>query len=280
MGSAAEVDEFSLGVDADGRDGLAGLLRRRDEVFDELDLERLVEPGRQVVGRAAGCAGPEDGQRLVDWDLEASDRFVLGDNLGHLLLDARQVRVRDRLRQEEVVVEAVLDGRPDGVLGARPEAQDRLGERVAGRVADDVEAFGAGRRDDGDLVALVEWGVQIDEAAFIISRALDAVARNPGRDRGLRQSRPDRQRGVKRSGAVDEFERGAVGKDDVKGHAAPVLCFAPAHLAGAVDRESVAQCIDELHSSDLPPYFGNLKVADGVLIDSLTGAVASPRIVT
>ena len=276
MRAAAEVGELALGVDADGRDGLAGLLRRRDEVFDELDLERLVEPGRQVAGRAAGCAGPEHGQRLVDRDLEASDGFVLGDDLGHLLLDARQVGVGDRLRQEEVVVEAVLDGRPDGVLGARPEAQDRLGHDVAGRVADDVEALGAGRRDDGDLVALVEGGVQVDEA--LDRRALDACAM--GRDGGFRQSRPDRLRGVERGRAVGEFERGAVGKGDVEGHAAPVLCFAPAHLAGAVDRESVAQCIDELHSSDLPPDFGNLKVADGVLIDSLTGAVASPRIVT
>ena len=280
MRAAAEVGELALGVDADGRDGLAGLLRRRDEVLDQLDLERLVEPGRQIAGRAAGCAGPEHGQRLVGWDLEASDGIVLGDDLGHLLLDARQVGVGDRLRQEEVVVEAVLDGRPDGVLGARPEAQDRLGEHMAGRVADDVEPLGAGRRDDGDLVAVVEGGAQIDEAAVSVGRALDVLARDAGRDGGFRQSRPDRLRGVERGRAVGEFERGTVGEGDLERHAAPVLCCAPAHLAGAVDRESVAQCIDELHSSDLPPYFGNLRVADGVLIDSLTGAVASPRIVT
>ena len=55
---AAEVGELALGVDADGRDGLAGFLRRRDEVLDQLDLERLVEPGRQVVFAASRTAPP------------------------------------------------------------------------------------------------------------------------------------------------------------------------------------------------------------------------------
>ena len=50
--------------------------------------------------------------------------------------------------------------------------------------------------------------VQVDEAAVGL-----------GRDGGFRQSRPDRLRGVERGRAVGEFERGAVGKGDVEGHA-------------------------------------------------------------
>ena len=45
----------------------------------------------------------------------------------------------------EVVVEAVVDGRPDAELGAREQVQDRLGHDVRGRVAHRVElAAGAG----------------------------------------------------------------------------------------------------------------------------------------
>ena len=124
--AAAEVDELALAVDADGRDLVAGRLGGGHEVLDELDLEGLVEPEGQAGGARTGLAGPEHRERLVHRQLVALDRQVLAHDLGHLLLDARQVGLGDGLRQLEVVVEAVLDGRADGVLGAREEAQDGL----------------------------------------------------------------------------------------------------------------------------------------------------------
>ena len=53
--------------------------------------------------------------------------------------------------QLEVVVEAVLDHRPDGVLGARPQAADGLGHHVGGRVAQHLAAGVGVGGDDGDL---------------------------------------------------------------------------------------------------------------------------------
>ncbi len=198
---AAQVDELALGVDADGL--LVG------QVLDELDLEGLV----LVL---------EEPERLVARQLGAGDRQVLGDDLGHLRLDARKVGVGDGLGEAEVVVEAVLDGRPDGVLGARPQALDRLGEHVRGAVAQDVDAGRRVEGDDGDLVALVELAAQVD-----------GLAVDGGRDGGLGEARPDRLGGVERGRAIGEFERGAVGQGDVDGHGGTgPLCSRPRTLRG------------------------------------------------
>ena len=48
-------------------------------------------------------------------------------DLAHLGLDLRQVRVGDRLRKLEIEIEAVVYGRADGALGVRPELHDRRG---------------------------------------------------------------------------------------------------------------------------------------------------------
>src|ERR1019366_1508913 len=126
MRPAAEVDELALGVDANGL--LVG------QVVDELDLEGLVQAGRQAVlsglaaaataaaataaavaARAAAGALAEHLEGLGARHFVARDRQVLGDDLHHLLLDAREVRVGDGFGEAEVVVEAVFDGRPNRV---------------------------------------------------------------------------------------------------------------------------------------------------------------------
>jgi len=56
--------------------------------------------------------------------------------------------------QLEVVVEAVLDGRPDGEPGAGPELEDGLGQDVGRRVTKDLPSLGAGAGDDGHLGAV------------------------------------------------------------------------------------------------------------------------------
>ena len=65
--------------------------------------------------------------------------MVGGDALAHPRLDRSQVVGRERARQQQVVVEAVGDGRADPELGAREQVHDRLGQDVRRRVAHRVE---------------------------------------------------------------------------------------------------------------------------------------------
>ena len=225
--AAAEIGEPALRVDADRGDLVALGLGGRDQILDELDLVGLVEAERQAGGARAGLAGPEHRERLVDGELMARHGEVLAHDARHLLLEALQVGVGDGLGELEVVVEAVLDGRADGVLGARPETQNSLSHDMRRGVAQHVEGGGlvAGKREDGDLVALVQRVRDIDEPA------VDA-----GRDGGLGQSRPDRGGRVGRDGAVGQLKRRSIRKGDAEGHERPVLSrCAPAHLAGAGD---------------------------------------------
>ncbi len=74
--------------------------------------------------------------------------LVLLRDLGHALLDRREVFRREGALVGEVVVEAVLDHRADRHLRVGEQLLHRIGEQVRGRVADDVEAFGILVGDD------------------------------------------------------------------------------------------------------------------------------------
>ena len=131
--AAAEVDE--LAVVAVGADhALASPLGGVD-ACDDLELVGLV--GEELETLGGGVLLPGEG-------------LVFGDDLPHPGLDAGQVVLAEvgAAGQLEVVVEAVLDRRPDGVVGARPEVGDRLGEHVGGGVAQDVAAGVRVRGDD------------------------------------------------------------------------------------------------------------------------------------
>ena len=141
----AEVDELRrVAVHADRAAGgdLAGVERVGAltgglHALDDLDLVRLV--GEHL-------------ERLVGGHLGALEGLIGGDDLAHPRLDRRQIVVAERLpvRQVEVVVEAVLDRRADGELGAREQLGDGLGHDVRRRVSQHVTpGFGVGR-DDGD----------------------------------------------------------------------------------------------------------------------------------
>ncbi len=134
--AAAEVGEVALRVQ---RDRLLG-------VGDELDLVRLV-----LLLEAPA--------RLVAGDLLALPRAALGELAADLLLDAAEVLLGDRLRELEVVVEAVLDRRPDRDLDPGIEPADGLGEQVRARVAQDGECVRIGRvarGQDLDLFPVLE----------------------------------------------------------------------------------------------------------------------------
>ena len=120
--AATQVDEWALPIEGRRRHRRAVALGGGEEVVDDLDLERLV-------------ALDEEGAGLVRASLAELERVVGGDALAHPRLDRREVVGRQRARQQEVVVEAVGDGRPDAELRAREQVQDRLGHDVGGAVA-------------------------------------------------------------------------------------------------------------------------------------------------
>ena len=118
MRTAAEIEPVALLVDL-------YLLIFRDGV-DQFDLEHLA-----LVAKDLLClfARPDF----------LGERFVAGDDLPHFLFDEVKVFRRERLIAVKIVVEAVLDHRPDGDLRSRPQALYRFGEDVRGIMADELK---------------------------------------------------------------------------------------------------------------------------------------------
>jgi hypothetical protein len=173
---------------------------------DEARLRRR----RRVVGRAPDdlalvLVGGEELQGLRVGDLVAQEGLALPDDLAHLGVQALEVLGGEGapVGQLEVVVEAVLDGRPDGEGGTGEQLEHGLGEHVRGRVPDRVAAPLAVRGDDRHGVAVPQGG---DEIAFL---AVDL-----GDHRGLGEAPADARGEVPRGGAGLQHARGAVRQAD------------------------------------------------------------------
>src|SRR5919202_668265 len=184
---AAEVGEVPLRVEGDR--SLGGV--------DELDLVRLVllqEPLPRL-GRADFLAPPLASLRQLAPDL---------------LLDSRQGLLADRLRKLEVVVEAVLDRRPDRDLHARVKTPHRLGEEVRRRVTQHRERV---------RVKLVARGQDLDRLP-VRERQPEVLDAAVGADENglLGELRSDRPRGIEARRAVGKLQLGLIGKDDLHGH--------------------------------------------------------------
>ncbi len=181
---AAEVGELALRVERDV--ALGGV--------DELDLVRL-------------ALGLEAALGLVGGDLLALPGAALLQLPHDLGLDLLEVVLADRLRELEVVVEAVLDRRADRDLDAGIEAADGLGEQVRGRMAQHVEGIRivrVPRRQDLDRLPVGERQAQVLDVAVLADQ------------HGLLgQLRPDRAGGVQAGGAVRKFEFRGVGENDL-----------------------------------------------------------------
>ena len=122
MGASAEVDELTLPVEGHARH--VGRQRLQD-----LDLERLV-----VLAVVA--------DRVRPGPLLADDRVVGLGQVPHALLEAPEVLLGEGRLAAEVVIEAVVDGGPDGELDAREELGDRLGQEVRRGVAKRGQGLG------------------------------------------------------------------------------------------------------------------------------------------
>src|SRR4030095_4437333 len=134
--ATAEIGEVTLGVEGDRSLGR----------IDELDLVVLA-----LRLEAPPC--------LVATDLLALPRASFRELPAHLLLDALERLLADRLGELEVIVEAVLDRRPDGDLDAWIEMPDGLRKEMRGRVPEHREGVGilrVARGQDLDRLAVLE----------------------------------------------------------------------------------------------------------------------------
>ena len=95
--------------------------------------------------------------------LMAHERLVLLDDGPHLGLDPFQVVVAEvhAAGELEVVVEAVVDHGADGVLGAGPQPEHRLGQDVRGGVTEHLTPGVGVRGDDRHLGAVRQLGVEV-----------------------------------------------------------------------------------------------------------------------
>ena len=186
--AAAEVHELALPVDR--HLGLALPL----ELVDLIDLVRLLPLGevRPGVGHRH--------DRSLERRLRLHDAVDLG-------FDGREVGLRQRPREVEVVVEAVLDRRAEAELRLRDDRRDRLRQDVSGGVAHDVEVVvPALRGDDLDGVAVGQRR----------ARGRGSLPDLDG-DRGLGQAGADRRGGVVAGRPLGQVEAAPVGQEDVHG---------------------------------------------------------------
>ena len=83
------------------------------------------------------------------------------DDLLHALLESLQIIRGEGGGHREVVVEAVLDRRPDAELRVREGVLDRLGEDVGGRMTQHGEPLGRVDSHGLDDVALAQRGGEV-----------------------------------------------------------------------------------------------------------------------
>ena len=110
--------------------------------------------------------------------------FVFLGELGHFLLDRREVLGRERPLVRKVVVEPVLDHRADRHLRFGKQFLDRVGEQVRGRVAQDFEAVGVLVGDDREVGVAVDRERRVDELAVDLAgqRGLGEAGADRGGD--------------------------------------------------------------------------------------------------
>ncbi len=152
MRTTAEIEPIALLIDLQ-------ILVRRNRI-DELDLEGFamrLEPGLGLIARP---------------DL-LGERPVAGDDLAHLLFDGREILRRERLVAEEVVIEAVLDHRPDRHLRAGKQRLHRFGEHMRGIMPDQLQRARILAVDEFDLRILRHRIGEIDQ--FAVERHGDGL---------------------------------------------------------------------------------------------------------
>ena len=130
MRPCAQVGKIALFIE--------GYLFACGQVFDERDLIFFGKFGHQL-------------DRIVPRQSEPLDGQIALDDLFHFRFYFGKVVLRDGRLKIDVVIKAVLDGRPDGELAGRIDRFYRLREDVRRRVAVYVEPLFIFQGDDLDL---------------------------------------------------------------------------------------------------------------------------------
>jgi hypothetical protein len=160
------------------------------QLLQVLGLEPVAEPAQFAL-------------RRVGIQLRALERQAGRLELGHARLDPLQVLGRERLLDDEVVVEPLLGRRTEPELGFREELEHGGGAEVRGRVPQAVDCLGALLRDDPELRVAEDALVQRAEVAVEI-----------GGQGGAGESGADLGSGVAAGRALLDLEGLAVGEGD------------------------------------------------------------------
>ncbi len=144
----------------------------------------LLGNGSDDLGLVLLALVAEERHRFVARHFLALNRQILLRDFRHPFFDGGEILGRERPLVREVVVEAVLDHRPDGHLRLREELLHRMRQQVRGGVAQDLDAFGIAFRDDGDFGIGVDAVARVDELA--VHLAGERGAREPGADGAVR----------------------------------------------------------------------------------------------
>ena len=162
-------------------------------VVDQFEFERLV---RQF------------GAGFLDRRVDPAGEPLPGlHDLLHPLLERGQILGGERLLDEEIVVETVLDERPDAQFGLRELLLDGLRQDVRGGVPDDGTSILGVRRHSLDLGVRVRHPGQIAQLAVLVPHHHDRVgpvAREPGLAHRLRGGRARRNPHARSGGGMSD----------------------------------------------------------------------------
>ena len=136
-------------------------------------------------------------------DLLAHERILLRDDLPHLRLERREILGRERRRDLEVVVEAVVDRRTEADLRVGAQPSHRRREHVRRRMPQHAERLGIALGEHAERAALPQRRHEI----------LDLAVHRHG-DGGAEQALADRPHDVGGKRAGGHAARGAVGQHE------------------------------------------------------------------
>ena len=121
MRSFAHVNEGAVGVEAQGLEPV--LFRQLAAVLGLIGFTHFLQAR----------------QRVLDGEILSLEDLILLDDVLHTALDFGKIFRRDRLGQDEVVVEAIIDRWPEAPRAARTNVENGLRHHVSERMAETIE---------------------------------------------------------------------------------------------------------------------------------------------
>ena len=227
--------------------------------LDQLDLERLT-----------AVAEVRHGVRLRHHLALVAQ--VAGGQVGHLPLDRLEVLGDERAVHDEVVEEAVVDGRPDAALRLGKECRHRGSEQMCGAVPVERQSLRGVGGDEADLGVGVEGIRQIDHPSV-----------DHRRQRVLGEAGCDSRRQLRCGSAGGQTSRGSIRQRDgdlthtvavTAGRAATVW-----NMVGTGGLEPPTSCMSSRRSNQLsyaPPFIRKHEMIVHVAARRQPGAAAPP----